>query len=308
MPFYQTPNPLTQYRLLTFDIYGTLIDWQTGIRTALLSSHPYRALAASSPSTSPLHSSADPALLLAAFAAHERAVQAETPGALYADVLARVYERLYAEMAALVGPGPGATTTTTTTTASSSSSTGDTTFAPATAAELSAASRAFGASVPAWPAFPDTVAAMRRLGARYALAALSNVDMESVSGTLTGPLEGVRFGAVWTAQEIGSYKPDPRNFEFLVERAGRGTGEGGFDVGKEKVLHVAESLFHDHVPARRVGLVSVWVDREGGVMGRVGAEKGEGGEGGAEFAWRVRTLAELADLVDDAFEKEKVAA
>jgi FMN phosphatase YigB (HAD superfamily) len=92
----------------------------------------------------------------------------------------------------------------------------------------------FGNSIPTWPAFPDTVAALHALGKRYKLIILSNTTRAAISGSIAGPLEGVRFDAVYTAEEIGTYKPDLRNFEFLLERAGRELG-----VKKGELLHTA---------------------------------------------------------------------
>jgi FMN phosphatase YigB (HAD superfamily) len=92
----------------------------------------------------------------------------------------------------------------------------------------------FGNSILTWPAFPDTVAALKALGKRYKLIILSNTTREAISGTTTGPLEGVQFDAVYTAEEIGSYKPDLRNFDFLLEKVERELG-----VKKEELLHTA---------------------------------------------------------------------
>jgi 2-haloacid dehalogenase len=60
---------------------------------------------------------------------------------------------------------------------------------------------------------------------------------------------------VLTAQDIGSYKPDPRNFEVLLRETAR------LGIAPGRLLHVAQSLFHDHVPARKAGLPTVWINR-----------------------------------------------
>jgi FMN phosphatase YigB (HAD superfamily) len=71
----------------------------------------------------------------------------------------------------------------------------------------------------------------------------------------------VTFDAICTAQDVGSYKPDLRNFEYLIQRvAEQGTS-------KDRILHVAQSLFHDHVPANAMGLASAWIDRRGAAGG-----------------------------------------
>ena len=105
-------------------------------------------------------------------------------------------------------------------------------------------------TLPDWPVFPDTVEALRVLKERYRLAVISNVDDDLFAGTAEA-LE-VEFDAVVTAEQVGSYKPDMRNFKVAKERMG---------VEKERWLHVAESLYHDIGPANRLGIASVWVSR-----------------------------------------------
>ena len=87
----------------------------------------------------------------------------------------------------------------------------------------------------------------------YKLVILSNVDRASFAATL--PRLGVPFDAVFTAQDIGSYKPDPRNFAYLVDRL------AAMGIAKTDILHTAQSLFHDHAPANAAGLASAWIDR-----------------------------------------------
>jgi 2-haloacid dehalogenase len=112
---------------------------------------------------------------------------------------------------------------------------------------------AFGRSIADWPAFPDTVEALRYLKQHFRLIILSNVDRSSFAAT--NDRLGVAFDAIYTAQDIGSYKPDRRNFLYLVDRV---TEQG---IPKERMLHVAQSLFHDHVPAQALGIASAWIDR-----------------------------------------------
>ena len=109
--------------------------------------------------------------------------------------------------------------------------------------EIQKEAKEFGGSIGSWPAFPDTVNACQRLSKHFKLIPLTNVDNQSFGRTLAGPLKGVDFSRVYTAQDIGSYKPDLRNFEYLLKHAKE-------DVGAEKdeILHVAQSIFHDHVP------------------------------------------------------------
>jgi 2-haloalkanoic acid dehalogenase type II len=169
--------------------------------------------------------------VLQAFARVESGQQAMTPEMAYPDLLAAVHRQLAYEWGVVPDDAEDA---------------------------------AFGASVADWPAFPDTVEALRYLKQHVRLIILSNVDRGSF--VATNERLGVTFDAVYTAQDIGSYKPDRRNFVYLLERL----GERG--VAKEKVLHVAQSLFHDHVPANAVGLASAWIDRRGDAGG--GASRG----------------------------------
>ena len=105
-------------------------------------------------------------------------------------------------------------------------------------------------TLPDWPVFSEAVSALETLGSRYKLAIISNVDDDLFAGT-TEAL-GVRFDAVVTSQQVGSYKPDLRNFKAAASR---------MSVATEAWLHVAESLYHDVGPANRLGIASVWVDR-----------------------------------------------
>jgi 2-haloalkanoic acid dehalogenase type II len=200
---------LTDFKVLTFDCYGTLIDWETGLFDAL------RKLAARSPRAM----SRDQAL--EEFGRHEFAQEGETPAMPYSRLLAVVHGRL--------AKAWGITTS-------------------------DEEANAFGASVPNWPAFPDSAAALQYLKRYYRLVILSNVDR--VSFRASNVRLEVDFDAVYTAQDIGSYKPSDRNFEYML---GRLKGDFGFD--KADVLHVAQSLIHDHAPANRAGLASAWIDR-----------------------------------------------
>jgi 2-haloalkanoic acid dehalogenase type II len=116
-----------------------------------------------------------------------------------------------------------------------------------------------GASVGDWPAFPDSPEALAYLKQHFKLVILSNVDRLSFAGS--DRRLGVEFDYVFTAQDIGSYKPDLRNFEYLLEHLGEAKIEKG------QLLHVAQSLFHDHVPANRMGIASAWIDRRAGKNG-----------------------------------------
>ena len=228
---------LTDFKALSFDCYGTLIDWETGLSAALA---PLAGRAGK-----PVDDEA-----LASFGTLESAVQAAHPGWLYPAVLAEVHRRLAERWQV---------------------------------ARDSAEEAAFAASVGDWPAFADTPAALFYLKRHFRLIVLSNIDKRSFA--LSNLRLGVEFDRILTAEEIGSYKPDPRNFEFLVGRL----AEDG--ISKDEILHVAQSLFHDHVPANRIGLASAWIDRRSGRGGGATPVPDEG----VHYDFRFETLQQLAD-------------
>jgi len=222
---------MRRYDVLTFDCYGTLVDWERGIADAFAGAARGDGVAL------------DRAALLAAYHEIEPVVQAERYRA-YREVLAltarRVAERVGWRMAA-----------------------GRETFLPE--------------SLPAWPAFPDTNGALRRLAeAGHRLAILSNVDDDLLAGTLRHL--DVSFDFVVTAQQVGAYKPAPAHFEAARKR-----------IGGARWLHVAQSYVHDIVPARRLGIPSAWINRKREPAR--GAERPD-----AEFT----TLAEAADWLAEA--------
>ncbi len=199
---------LTDFNTLTFDCYGTLIDWESGIHTAL------------QPLVAKVGTTLSRDAALEAFGQEEAAQEAETPRMIYSDILTAVHRRL------------------------------------AKAWDVAATEeehQRFGASVPDWPAFPDSPDALAYLKQHFKLVILSNVDRVSFAGS--NRRLGVTFDAICTAQDIGSYKPDLANFEYML----RHLAEMG--VGKADILHTAQSLFHDHVPAKKMGLASAWIDR-----------------------------------------------
>jgi 2-haloacid dehalogenase len=194
------------FDVLSFDCYGTLIDWEAGIAAAARFQLG-DALAAFSDEQ-----------LITAFAAVEH--EAEVPYKTYREVLALslrgIGERLGFAVAHAQATG-------------------------------------FGASAGQWPAFPDSGDALRRLQERFQLAVITNCDDDLFAQSERRL--GIAFDHVVTAQQAGSYKPDHRIFELAFER---------IDRPRERILHVAQSLFHDHVPARALGLATVWIDRRDG--------------------------------------------
>jgi 2-haloalkanoic acid dehalogenase type II len=229
---------LRDFEVLTFDCYGTLIDWESGIAGALAPWLAARGI------------EADRERILAAFSQAESPQQQATPGMRYSELLAEVH----AAIARDFGLAPDAD-----------------------------AAQAFGASVKDWPAFPDSAQALGYLRQHYQLVILSNVDRASFAHS--NQKLGVAFDAVYTAEDIGSYKPDPRNFAYLLERL----GERG--IARAQILHTAESLYHDHVPARRFGLATCWIHRRSGKTGH-GATRQPEAETRPDF--RFETLAAMA--------------
>jgi 2-haloacid dehalogenase len=205
---------LSDFSVLTFDCYGTLIDWETGISEALA---PWLVRGGVSLGGDQI---------LEAFAELESAQQVATPSLRYPELLAKVHRGLAERLG--IAPDPKA-------------------------------AERFGASVGNWPAFADSAGALAYLRQHYRLVILSNVDRASFAQS--NARLGVTFDAIYTAEDIGSYKPDPRNFDYLLSHL----AEQG--IGKEQILHTAESLHHDHIPAKRIGLATCWIHRRAGKQG-----------------------------------------
>ncbi|SPJ90965.1 probable hydrolase (HAD superfamily) [Fusarium torulosum] len=231
---------LSDYSLLSFDVYGTLIDWETGVLNGLKP-----LLDINNANFSREH-------LLNVYHEAEAAQQDKTPNLKYSELLTTIHPQI-AERLGLSKP-------------------------------THQQDKAFGDSVASWPAFPDTVDALRRLGKHYKLVVLSNVDRESFSGSNSGPLQGVPFDLVITAQDVGSYKPSPRNFEYMLREV-----ESKFGIPKEKVLQTAQSQYHDHQPAKKFGIKSSWIERPGALMGN---------RENPIYDWRFATLGDMANALD----------
>jgi 2-haloacid dehalogenase len=105
-------------------------------------------------------------------------------------------------------------------------------------------------SVPLWMPFPDTVAALLDLQNRYRLTVISNIDDDLFAETRKHL--GVEFDAVITAEQAGSYKPSINNFQIALRKLG---------ISPDGLLHVGQSIYHDIVPARSLGISTVWVNR-----------------------------------------------
>jgi 2-haloalkanoic acid dehalogenase type II len=197
-----------KFKVATFDCYGTLIDWETGISRLVR------------PWIDAINPSIPTDLMITSFALHQAKHQQTRPTLLYPEVLARTWKDIERTFGWPENAGHAA---------------------------------AFVASVPDWPAFPDTVGSLKYLSRFYKLVILSNVDNESFSHS--NRRLGVTFDAIFTAEDIGSYKPSLRNFDYMLARL------EGLGVAKASILHTAESLFHDHKPANQAGLASCWIWR-----------------------------------------------
>ncbi len=205
----------SRFSWLTFDCYGTLIDWDRGILSTLrpiLASHGRNLSDAG---------------ILELFASIERAEEAG-PYRPYRHILETVMMKMAARLVFSLS---------------------------------SAEARALPVALGEWQPFADTVAALRQLKTRFKLAIISNTDDDLFARTATH-LQ-VPFDAVITAQQARSYKPSMNNFRLALERLA---------VGREEVLHVAQSLYHDIAPANELGMASVWVNRNA----RPGASGGTG--------------------------------
>lgn len=191
-------------RCLSFDCYGTLIDWESGLLSALR------------PTLENRKTEYDKGDLLEMYAALESDVESEAFRS-YREVLAEVYRRLARALDFSVSEEEVAI---------------------------------FSDSVKNWLPFGDSQAALRALQTRYRLIILSNIDSDMFDHSEKAL--GIKFDEVFTAQQIGSYKPSRRNFQFLLDHSG---------CDRSEILHVAQSLFHDIVPAKEMDMSTVWVNR-----------------------------------------------
>jgi 2-haloacid dehalogenase len=191
------------FDVLTFDCYGTLIDWETGILAALRAAHTGVWPAGGEE-------------LLERFAAHESLAER---GAYrtYREVLAETIRSIANDYSVPVSDE---------------------------------AVRRFSGSVTDWPPFPDSPQALTRLARRFRLGVITNCDNDLFAAS--NRRLGVRFEWVITAEAARSYKPSLKNFEQALAT---------IPAPRERILHVAQSLYHDHVPAQKLGMTTVWIDR-----------------------------------------------
>jgi 2-haloacid dehalogenase len=192
---------------LTFDCYGTLIDWEQGLLSALRPVVDAHAVSAAD----------DDVLQLYARLESELESGAYLP---YHEILPRVVDGFGRELG----------------------------FQPSADER-----QALVGSIRSWPPFPDTVSALRQLKTRFKLGVISNIDDDLFTSRLEVDLDWLV-----TAQQARAYKPSLKPFELALDRMG---------LPASRIVHVAQSLYHDHVPARQLGLRSVWVNRRAGQPG-----------------------------------------
>jgi 2-haloalkanoic acid dehalogenase type II len=252
---------LTSFKALSFDVYATLIDWESGMWINLSKLIPLV------PESSPLKSQTESQqreYLLKRYNVHEKQLEHDEPKLIYSTMLARIY--------IMVADDIGV---------------------KATEEEA----KAFSSAIGTYPAFPDTVDAMNRLGKHYKLIALSNVDWANFSKTCSGPLSGMTWDGKYLAEDIGSYKPDHNNFNYLISHA-----KQDFGIEPREILHTAQSLYHDHVPWKEMGMEpSVWISR--GEKSAFGL-KLKDVEGRVNLGGIYPTLGDMADAVEKAFAKD----
>lgn len=227
---------LSDFAAVTFDVYGTLIDWEPTL-TRFLGDLARQAGV-----------DAGDQALMAVYDRLRGEIQRRHPALLYPDILRRGYDAFCAHWQ----------------------------IAPSDAAR-----EAFAAGPSAWPAYGDAPAALKAIQARAKIGALSNIDDASLAGSCRKL--GVAFDLVVTAERVRDYKPALPHFTTaLAELAAMG-------IGRERVLHVAQSLRADIAPANALGLTCVWVNRQGRQLGVSGA--------GTENARPDLTVAGLDELL-----------
>jgi 2-haloacid dehalogenase len=197
---------LSRFEFLSFDCYGTLIDWESGILGYLRPLLKGKGLAVGDDEILNLYSEFEPVR--------------QQPYHTYREVLASVVKDFAEHYGITVNQQE---------------------------------TEGLAESIRNWEPFPDTVPALRKLKTRYKLAVLSNIDDDLFA--LTAPKLGAALDVIVTAQQVQSYKPSLQNFETLLAR---------LPVSKDRLLHVAESLYHDVVPAQSLGIATVWVNRRQG--------------------------------------------
>ena len=202
---------LNEFNTLTFDVVGTLIDFESGIlgwfRPTLVNKNIEKA----------------DEEILTAFAICEDKYQRESPDKPFTAMLPLIYRDMASQWNIDANDNEA---------------------------------NEFQESIQAWPAFPDTVAALEELKTRYRLVAVTNADawaLNYMSATMGDP-----FDDQVTCDEVGVNKPSARVFDYVLEKL------ASFDVSKKDILHTAQSQYHDIVPAMKSGLSTMWIERRQG--------------------------------------------
>jgi FMN phosphatase YigB (HAD superfamily) len=270
------PRLLSTYKILSFDVYGTLIDFKPAIyvglqpllaRLPLFS--PWRQ-----PNSSDMHSDVG-SKLLNLFKQQEDELMVNKPIRPFAEILQEIYMRIAAEVGLnLFEVG------------------------------LKEEAERFGGSVGSLPPFGDTVAACKRLEEMgFKLVFLSNIERVASKATSGGCLSEVKFWRKYSADDFEQDEPDRRKLEFLMKTAREDfEGEGG-TFGEDEILHVANSLGHDHAPAKKLGLSSVWIVRDSIRWGK--KREIEESLGKVGYGWRFEALEEFVDAVEEDVKRAK---
>lgn len=274
------PLPLTGYKVLSFDVYGSLIEYKAHI---LKSFQPLLArLPQSSPyldstplaSTIPDSATVGSIEFLKLFQRQEDAIKLEKPVKRFDEILAEIWRRIVKELG-VESPDNEA--------------------------------QQFGSEfvIKSWPTFPGTLEALKTLDKRYKLVALSNIDRYAWALTESSPvsrLGEVNWWKVFTAEDFGddAKRADEIKLETVINFA----DENG--IGKEQILHVAQSLGHDQAPAKRLGLSSVWLVGDGPRWGKEAESKMALEKKLVGYAWKFQDLNGFAQEVDHAFSSNQL--
>ncbi|KAF9077317.1 HAD-like domain-containing protein [Rhodocollybia butyracea] len=281
-----TPK-LTDFKVLVFDVYATLVDWEKGIYENL------RPLL----SKYPVSSHWSRRQTLEAYQAVELDLQAKNPQLLYCDILAKTHEVMEERLRAASGI-PIETSTSNGGPALFDSS-GASTSNQSTPAPLADKHVRFGESIKDWPVFPDSSAALHELSKYYKLVVLSNVDRKSFAYTLAELSEGEPSTAevysppnpiqtIGSLTDVGSYKPDLNGFKVALDVIQKDPALN--NTPKDQVLWVAQSDVGDLNPASQLGIATVFIDRKDARMGFISGKD-------PSYTWKFDTLAEMVEAV-----------
>ena len=269
------PLPLTEYKVLSFDIYGSLIEYKAHILDS------FRPILARLPQSSPYLNSTplastvpDSATVgsiefLKLFQRQEDAIKLEKPVKRFDEILAEIWRRIVREL-------------------------------EVESSEDEAQHFGSESVIKSWPTFPGTLEALRKLDKRYKLVALSNIDRYAWALTESSPvsrLGEVDWWKVFTAEDFG--EDAKRADEIKLETVINFAQDNG--IRKEQILHVAQSLGHDQAPAKRLGLSSVWLVGDGPRWGKEAESKMALEKNLVGYAWKFQDLAGFAAEVDRVF-------